>query len=161
MTPATTNHGGDTQQPMTPSPHQPATPRTPSASHDDHEGDSAEARGSTRRRRGRLPLVTGGLAAVAASSCCLGPLLLLTLGFSGSWIGNLAALEPYRPVFLAVAVAALLAAGWRIFRPVRSCTPDEICATPRTRTIYKVSFAIVSALVVIALGFPYVMPLFY
>lgn len=30
-------------------------------------------------------LVAGGLAAVLASTCCLGPLLLVALGFSGAW----------------------------------------------------------------------------
>ncbi|MDD9396437.1 mercuric transporter MerT family protein, partial [Staphylococcus aureus] len=34
-------------------------------------------------------LATGGVAAVLASACCLGPLVLVALGFSGAWIGNL------------------------------------------------------------------------
>ncbi len=45
-------------------------------------------------RSGRAALVTGGLAAVVASACCLGPLILVTLGISGAWISNLAVLEP-------------------------------------------------------------------
>ena len=48
-------------------------------------------------RTGRGSLVAGGIAAVLASACCLGPLVLIALGVSGPWIGNLAALEPYRP----------------------------------------------------------------
>jgi mercuric ion transport protein len=39
---------------------------------------------------------TGGLAAILASTCCLGPLVLVALGFSGAWIGNLTVLEPCR-----------------------------------------------------------------
>ena len=46
----------------------------------------------------------GVIGAVLASSCCIAPLLLLTLGVSGAWIGNLTALEPYKPVFLGVAL---------------------------------------------------------
>lgn len=42
-------------------------------------------------------LLIGGLSAVFASLCCLGPLLLLLLGFSGAWLANLTAFEPYRP----------------------------------------------------------------
>ncbi|MBI4487071.1 MAG: hypothetical protein HY655_13765, partial [Acidobacteria bacterium] len=42
---------------------------------------------------GRGALYVGGLAAILASTCCLGPLVLLMLGFSGAWIGNLTALE--------------------------------------------------------------------
>ena len=40
-------------------------------------------------------LVVGGLAAILASTCCLGPLVLVALGFSGAWIGNLTVLEPF------------------------------------------------------------------
>ncbi len=46
---------------------------------------------------GRGSLLAGGVAALLASACCLGPLVLVVLGFSGAWIGNLTALEPYRP----------------------------------------------------------------
>ncbi|MGV8617633.1 mercuric transporter MerT family protein, partial [Pseudomonas aeruginosa] len=50
-------------------------------------------------RNGRGALLTGGLAAILASTCCLGPLVLIALGFSGAWIGSLTVLEPYRPFF--------------------------------------------------------------
>ncbi|MDH4275536.1 MAG: mercuric transporter MerT family protein, partial [Gammaproteobacteria bacterium] len=46
--------------------------------------------------QGRGALFVGGLAALLASTCCLGPLVLLLLGISGAWIGNLRFLEPYR-----------------------------------------------------------------
>ncbi|WP_048987256.1 mercuric ion transporter MerT [Burkholderia cenocepacia] len=109
----------------------------------------------------RKALAAGGVAAILASTCCLGPLVLVALGVSGAWIGNLAALEPYRPVFLGVALVALLFAGRRIFRPAHVCRPGEVCAVPQVRTAYKVIFWIVVALMLIALAFPYVMPLFY
>jgi mercuric ion transport protein len=57
--------------------------------------------------QGRGALFAGGLAATLASTCCLGPLVLITLGFSGAWIANLTALEPYRPIFLGAALVAL------------------------------------------------------
>jgi mercuric ion transport protein len=60
-------------------------------------------------------LAAGGVAAVLASSCCLGPLILVMMGFSGAWIGSLSALEPYRPLFLGFTLIALLLAGFRIF----------------------------------------------
>jgi len=101
------------------------------------------------------------LAAILASTCCLGPLVLITLGFSGAWIGNLTALEPYRPIFIGAALIALFFAWRRIFRPADACAPDDVCAVPQVRTVYKVMFWIVTALVLIALVFPYVMPLFY
>lgn len=110
---------------------------------------------------GRGALFAGGLAAILASTCCLGPLVLITLGFSGAWIGNLAVLEPYRPIFIGVAAVALYFAWRRIYRPVQACGPGDVCAIAQVRTTYKLLFWVVAALVLVALGFPYVMPLFY
>lgn len=113
------------------------------------------------QQKGRGALAAGGLAAILASTCCLGPLVLVALGVSGAWIGNLTLLEPWRPVFIGVALVALFFAGRRIFRPVAACRPGEVCAIPQVRAAYKLIFWIVVALVLIALGFPYVLPLFY
>ncbi|VCX09976.1 hypothetical protein BANRA_05706 [Klebsiella pneumoniae] len=57
-------------------------------------------------QNGRGALFAGGLAAILASACCLGPLVLIALGFSGAWIGNLTVLEPYRPFFIGAALVA-------------------------------------------------------
>ncbi|WP_181298400.1 mercuric ion transporter MerT [Pseudomonas sp. Q2-TVG4-2] len=110
---------------------------------------------------GRAALITGGLAAIVASACCLGPLILITLGISGAWISNLAILEPYRPIFIGGALIAMFFAYRRIFRPTQACSPGEVCAVPQIRTTYKLLFWLVAFLVVVALGFPYVLPLFY
>ena len=110
---------------------------------------------------GRAPLVAGGLAAILASTCCLGPLVLIALGFSGAWIGNLTVLEPYRPLFIGGALVALFFAYRRIFRPAQACAPGEVCAIPQVRTSYKLLYWLVAALVLVALGFPYILPLFY
>jgi mercuric ion transport protein len=120
------------------------------------EADKSAANGS-----GSGALLVGGLAAVLTSTCCLGPLVLVALGLSGAWIGNLTLLEPYRPFFIAGALVALFFAGRKIFRPVRACQAGEVCAVPETRRLYKIVFGIVSALVLIALAFPYVAKFFY
>lgn len=112
-----------------------------------------------RSKSGALAL--GGVAAILASTCCLGPLVLLALGFSGAWIGNLTRLEPYRPLFIAVALVALYFAWRRIYRPAEKCLPGEVCALPQTQRIYKAIFWMVAGLVLIALTFPYVAPYFY
>lgn len=110
---------------------------------------------------GRGALYAGGLAAILASTCCLGPLVLLMLGFSGAWIGNLTALEPFRPYFIAAAVAALFFAYRQIFRPAVACKPGEVCAVPQVRTTYKALFGLVVVLILIALSYPFIAPLFY
>ncbi len=106
-------------------------------------------------------LAVGGLAAILASTCCLCPLVLVTLRVSGAWIGNLAILEPYRPLFIGAALVALYFAWRRIFRRVQACEPGEVCSIPQMRITYKIIFWVVAALVLIALAFPYVLPLFY
>jgi mercuric ion transport protein len=116
---------------------------------------------NSSQRTGSGALFVGGLAAILASTCCLGPLVLVALGLSGAWIGNLTRLEPYRPFFIAGALIALFFAGRHIFRRAQTCNPGELCAVPRTRRIYKVLFVTVSVLVLIALVFPYVVKLFY
>ncbi|HEY3047047.1 MAG TPA: mercuric ion transporter MerT [Polaromonas sp.] len=110
---------------------------------------------------GRGALFAGGVAAMLASACCLGPLLLIALGVSGAWIGNLRALEPYRPFFIAVALAALFFAWRQLWRPVTACSPGEVCAEPEVNRAYKLLFGLVAVLVLVALAFPYLAPLFY
>jgi mercuric ion transport protein len=112
-------------------------------------------------KTGRGPLVAGGIAAILASTCCLGPLVLVAIGFSGAWIGNLTRLEPYRPIFVAIALLSLVLAYRSIYRPAQACKPGEVCAVPQVKTAYKFIFWIVVALVGVALAFPYVAPLFY
>ncbi|SRR5712691_270164 len=112
-------------------------------------------------RTGSGALIVGGLAAILASTCCLGPLVLVALGLSGAWIGNLTLLEPYRPFFIGGALVALFFAGRRIFRPAQACRIGELCALPKTRRVYKILFWVVSALVLIALAYPYLAQFFY
>lgn len=107
----------------------------------------------------RWSLITGGLAAILASSCCLGPLLLVMLGFSGSWLSNLTALEPFKPIFLLFALVAMAMAWWRIYRP--KCQDGDVCSIQSVNLTYKLLFWLGVLLIVVAIAFPYVMPFFY
>jgi mercuric ion transport protein len=115
----------------------------------------------SRRNGGRSALLIGGLAAILASTCCLGPLVLITLGVSGAWISNLTRLEPYRPIFIGAALVALFFAYRRIWRAPAACEPAQVCALPQINRSYKAVFSIVVALVIVALGFPLIAPWFY
>lgn len=106
-------------------------------------------------------LLAGGVAAILASICCFGPLVLLTLGISGAWISNLTVLEPYRPIFISAALVALFFAWRRVYRSESECKPGEVCALPQTRRTYKILLWVIVLLVLIALTFPYLAPLFY
>lgn len=116
----------------------------------------------SQEETGRLPLIGGVIAAVAASLCCIGPLVLVMLGVGGAWVANLAVLEPFRPYFLAAAVIALFFAWKKIYRaPEAACTPGSLCAMPRINRVYKLLFWMVAVLIALALVFPYLAPLFY
>jgi mercuric ion transport protein len=110
---------------------------------------------------GGKALLAGGLAAIFASACCLGPLALIMVGVSGAWISHLTALEPYQPIFVAAALVALYFAWRQIWRPAPACAAGQVCAIPRVNRAYKVLFGAVLTLAVLALGFPLIAPWFY
>lgn len=110
---------------------------------------------------GRKALAAGGVAAILASACCLGPLVLVSLGFSSAWLGNFKVFEPFRPLFLSAGFVALFFAWRRIYRPAAACKPGEACAAPQVRSAYKAIFWGVAALIGASTVFPYVLPLFY
>ncbi|MHB1229709.1 MAG: mercuric ion transporter MerT [Halothiobacillus sp.] len=117
----------------------------------------------SQEKTGRLPLIGGVIAAIAASLCCVGPLVLVMLGVGGAWISNFALLEPFRPYFLGAALIALFFAWKKIYRAPAGtvCTPGSLCAMPQTNRIYKVLFWVVAVLIMLAMIFPYLAPLFY
>ncbi len=102
------------------------------------------------------------IGAALASACCVVPLLLVTLGISGAWIANLAALEPFKP-YVAVATLALLAYGfWHAyFKPKPPCADGSYCARPQSSRTTKTILWIGLALVLIALTLNWWAPWFY
>ncbi len=115
----------------------------------------------SKQKSGSSALFAGGVAAILASTCCLGPLLLVMLGVSGAWIGKLRVMEPYSHYFLALALVSMFFAYRRIYRPAQNCKPGEVCAIPQVQVAYKIIFWLVAALIVVALGYPFVVPYFY
>lgn len=102
-------------------------------------------------------LIGGGVAAIAASACCLGPLILVSLGIGGAWVSNLTMLEPFRPIFISIALVCMAFAYRKIYSttPANACLPNTLCVKPQTNRSYRVIFWIVSMLVLIALLYPY------
>ncbi len=87
-----------------------------------------------------LPIIGGIIAALGAGLCCAGPFVLLLLGISGSWIGNLSLFEPYRPFFILAVLVLFGWAGWKIYRPVDDCVPGTACAIPQVRKRRQIIF---------------------
>ncbi|SDV51498.1 mercuric transporter MerT family protein [Chitinasiproducens palmae] len=115
----------------------------------------------TTRRSARWPLLGAALAALLASTCCLGPLLLVLLGLGGAWLAHLSALAPYQPFFVAAALLALAVATPRLFGRAARCAPDQSCASPPVRRVGRVGYVLVVLLLLIVLTTPWTMRWFY
>lgn len=105
-------------------------------------------------------LIAGLIAGITASACCIGPLVLLMLGISGSWIVNLTALEPYRPIFIGITLLFLGLAYRKLYRVPQRCAVDAPCATPASLRGQRLLFWVVSVVVVLMVTFPWYAPLF-
>lgn len=112
-------------------------------------------------RRQTFVAAGGILGALAASSCCIVPLVLFSLGVSGAWIGNLTALAPYQPYFIAATVAFLGYGYWLVYRASRvACGDGEACARPMPNRLVLTGLVLATALVAGALGFNVLAPIF-
>ncbi|CCV06249.1 Mercuric transport protein MerT [Mesorhizobium metallidurans STM 2683] len=118
---------------------------------------SSERSGAGRQR---LVALGGILGAFAASSCCIIPLVLFSLGIGGAWIGNLTALAPYKPLFVA-GTAGLLGYGFYLvyWKPRRACADGAACARPIPSRLVRLALWIATVLVIAAFAFDYVAPL--
>lgn len=115
----------------------------------------------TKRAPERAALATGGIAALLTGTCCVAPLILISVGAGGAWLAHLRAFEPYKWIFIGAAVVALAFAWKRIYRPAAECKPDAVCAVPHINRGYKTGFWAVILLLLFMAGFPYLAPFFY
>ena len=118
--------------------------------------------GSLNMPRAQKFLAAGGvIGALAASSCCIVPLILFGLGVSGAWIANLTQLAPYQPYFIAATVGCLAGGYGLMYRSRRrACMDGQICARPLSNRIVTSSLILATILVVGALALDVLAPLF-
>jgi mercuric ion transport protein len=117
-------------------------------------GDAAAGRAQ------KLVAAGGILGAVAASSCCIVPLLLFSLGVSGAWIGDLTRLAPYQPYFIAMMVACLGCGYWLVRRVRRTaCAEAAACSRPLPNKVVTTALVPATLLVAAALAFDFLGPL--
>lgn len=120
------------------------------------EPDAASSQSAAPERLTGLLAAGGVVAALGASTCCVLPLLLFMLGVSGAWIGNLTALAPYQPLFVAVALGLLTVGFVRVYRrPKGACVEWSYCARPVSSTVARLGLWTAAVLVGIAAAFPY------
>lgn len=113
------------------------------------------------RLTGKVSLIAGVLAAIGASVCCVGPLVLLALGIGGTWVAGMTIMEPYRPFFIGLTLLFLGLAFHKLYLTPQVCTLGTPCAEPRTIRRQRLIFWIVTALLFCLLAAPWLVPLFY
>lgn len=98
--------------------------------------------------------------AILASVCCIGPLVLLTLGVSGAWISNLTLLAPYRPYIIVVTLAFLGFGFFAVYRKPKAdqCETGSYCANPKSDKVNKIALWAATVIVVGLIGFTYLAP---
>ncbi len=105
----------------------------------------------------------GVFASIAASLCCIAPLLAVIAGVSGaasafSW------LEPLRPYLIGLAVAALGYAWYKSLRktPAKVCSKDEACKVENKSFLSSRSFlGVITILAWALISFPYYGHIFF
>ena len=105
----------------------------------------------------------GIFAAIAASLCCITPLLALLAGASGA-ASSLSWLEPARPYLIGLAFAALAFAWYRALSNKQNiaCGPDGTCRVEKKSFLASKTFLIIITIAAIALiTFPYYANIFY
>src|SRR5262249_57654622 len=97
---------------------------------------SLKAGGKLSRQKGFLSTVGSIIASLLVSRCCLGPTVYVLFGVSVSGLSVLAPLEPYRPLFMMVAVALLGSAFYHLYvRPPAVACVDPGHASLRTQRL--------------------------
>ena len=124
----------------------------------------SEIASQNKRPRNDKPwLAAGGvLGAILTSSCCILPLILISIGVSGAWIGSLTALDAYKPAFMAVAGAFIAVGFWRVyFAKPAACEDGSVCAKAESGRFTKTALWTSTILVLLAATIDFGAPLFY
>ncbi len=110
---------------------------------------------------GKNSLIASVLAAIGASACCVGPLVLLSLGIGGAWVANLTALEPYRPIFIGLTLLFLGLAFYKLYLVPQACASGSSCAASHILKRQRFIFWLVAVLLLGLLAVPWLASLFY
>ena len=109
----------------------------------------------------RITILAGVASGIGASVCCVGPLVLVSLGIGGTWVAYLTKWEPLRPFFLVLTLVFLGAAFWHLYISSPVCEPGSDCANPAVRRRQRMIFWLVAAPLLALIAFPWYASLFY
>ena len=116
---------------------------------------SSEEADTQKPESASVSLAGSVIAGLAASACCLGPLVFVALGLGGAAAGLVEFFTPLRPLFIGLALLFLGFAAYRLFYVPKTCAPGTSCADPRTLRNQRLLF--IGAVIVTAtlVAFPW------
>lgn len=114
---------------------------------------------ASNKRESKKAIVTGVLTAIAASSCCVPPLIAAIAGV-GSIGSTLSWVEPLRPYLIGVTILAI---GYAWFAHLKPKSTDDCGCSPEKPKFYQTKgFLIgVTAFATLSITFPYYSHIFY
>ncbi len=100
------------------------------------------------------------ITAIVASICCVGPLVLLMLGVTGVWIGNIRTFAPYRPLFILLTFVFLGVGFYKIYsKSTKGCEPGASFAITETRRSGTIILWVITVFITLLLILPYLIGL--
>ena len=104
----------------------------------------------------------GVLSAIAASLCCITPVIALFAG-SSSIAANFSWIEPARPYLIGLSIAVLVFAWYLKLKPVKSTDINCDCETTKKTSFLqsKTFLSIVTVFAILMMAFPYYAKSFY
>ncbi len=100
------------------------------------------------------------LAAIGASACCVGPLLLLSLGIGGAWMSTLTSMEAVRPFFMILTLLFIWGGFMKLYLNTDDCEEGVVCASNQVIHRQRQIFWIGSIAILLLLAFPWYAPYF-
>jgi mercuric ion transport protein len=121
-------------------------------------GTSTPASGAAKSTLDFVGIATG-IGAIAASSCCVVPLVLATFGAGAGVFGMLEALTPWRVALLVISGFGV-ALGWFVWWRKRSASREigSACAKPSSSRISLALLLVASLIVASAISWGYLEP---
>ena len=107
-------------------------------------------------------IATGGLlGAIAASTCCVLPVILFALGISGAWISNLVSLAVYKPFFIVLSLVFVGTGFWMVYFKPKVSIPNvqsASCYRPFSEKTIKIMLWFSVIIILIVFLIPYIAP---
>lgn len=99
--------------------------------------------------------IGAAVAAILASACCLGPVVLTSIG-AGTLVASAVSLHPYQPLFLGLTAMFLAIGFYTAYRPGRgaACAPGGSCV-PSAKRASKMLLWVATVVAALAATFPY------